>query len=58
MRAKRKSSIGEFQVAAAAKGLTYAQTQVEETIREIGRVRAPSGYTKAGNKRKVETGQA
>lgn len=52
MSRKRKSSVGEFQAAATVRGFTYAQAQMEETIKSIGRVRAPAGYTKVGNRRK------
>lgn len=39
-------------MAATVRGFTYAQAQMEETIKSIGRVRAPAGYTKVGNRRK------
>lgn len=40
---KRCSALGEFHKDAAARGLTYAEAQVQETCRQAGKVRAPKG---------------
>lgn len=41
MRRKNKSDLGTFHREAAAKGLTYAEAQMQETCEIIGRIRAP-----------------
>lgn len=46
---KQKGSIEEFDAAARARGLTYAQAQVEETCRMFQRRKQiPDGYRHAG----------
>lgn len=40
---KRCSALGEFHKDAAARGMTYAEAQAQETCRLIGKVRAPKG---------------
>lgn len=50
-RKKRKGSIEEFDAAARARGLTYAQAQMEETCRLYQhRKNIPTGYRYAGQK--------
>lgn len=46
MKRRRKrelSSLGEFHKAATAKGLTYAEAQMQETCKMVGRIRTPKG---------------
>lgn len=40
---RKKSDIGMFHKAATATGLTYAEAQIQETCRMIGKVRVPKG---------------
>lgn len=43
IRKKDISSLGGFHKDAVSKGLTYAEAQMQETSRLVGRVRAPKG---------------
>lgn len=40
---RKKSDLGTFHRAATTEGLTYAEAQMRETSRELGRIRAPKG---------------
>lgn len=40
---RKKSDIGTFHRAATTEGLTYAEAQMRETSRELGRIRVPKG---------------
>lgn len=42
-RGKKKDTLEEFNVAARHAGHTYAEEQRQETMRSIGRIRAPRG---------------
>lgn len=43
IRKRGASDLGSFHKEAVAKGLTYAEAQMQETCETIGKVRAPKG---------------
>ncbi len=57
---RKKSDLGTFHRDAAAAGMTYAEAQMQETCRELGKVRVPKGkpdgtvYQKASTRRIME----
>lgn len=42
-RGKKKNTLEEFNIVARHAGHTYAEEQRQETLRSIGRIRAPRG---------------